>query len=83
MRPNLTRSAFDTLSRKQPSQTGLRVALFDLVATLLSHPKVDFVHHWNTRWIQSGNVALAQDGSAVSTFYVRLSYQPISTNSMA
>lgn len=45
--------------------------------------QVDFVHHWNTRWIQSGNVALAQDGSAVSTFYVRLSYQPIGTNSMA
>ena len=36
----------------------MRVALFDLVATLLSHPKVDFVHAWVSQWLSTGTAAL-------------------------
>lgn len=32
--------------------------------------RVDFVHHWTTRWIASGTDDVAQEGSIVDSFYV-------------
>ncbi|KAK9905449.1 hypothetical protein WJX75_000098 [Coccomyxa subellipsoidea] len=56
---------------------GHAVALFDLMATLLSHPKVDFVHHWTTRWIASSTDDVAQEGSIVDSFYSNYSPTPV------
>ena len=58
---------------------GHALVAFDVMANVLSHPRVDVAHFWTTRWRFGGFAPSNNEGSAADALWVSDIFDTLST----